>query len=499
MMSVEVRSAIEDAFAQDVLLIQVFKNSLLDEEAVSSNLFSGLMKEQIRPFLVQYPDAVNYGEIHVLHMLETRQVKSVILIGAGEQSEMTSDKLRNLFGKAMGSVKKTKAKSLGIYVNFNYNFAYETALQAAFEGVILGSYQFEFYKTIKKDAVLGQVIFCELDEKKVDVATRVLNKTLVITDSVCHCRDLVNHPSCTVTPTYMAKEAERLAHFDNFTVEIMELAAIKDLNMGAFLAVAKGSNELPKFIVIKYTGNRESNECVAYIGKGITFDSGGISLKPSANMGDMKDDMAGAAAVLTTMRAIAQLQPKANVLALIPCCENMPSGHATKPGDVIKSMSGITIEVDNTDAEGRLILADAVHYATVLGATKIIDIATLTGACVVALGDVASGVVSNDTKLCSALLKAAKTTGEKMWQLPNYEEYKEQFKSDIADLKNTGGRNAGTITAAMFIEAFTKGVPWVHIDIAGTANLKKANGYQVKGASGVATRTLIQFALEMGK
>lgn len=488
---------IEEAFTQDVLMIHVFEGDLINQDNIPLKTLNKATDDQIERFLNDYSVAMNYGEIHILHTIKNLQAKSVILIGAGKRSEMTSDKLRNLSGKAIQAAKKINPRSIGIYTDLNYNFEYNIAVQALIEGVTLGAYQFDFYKSMNKDMVLETVAFVETDQTRVDTIKAILAKTMTITDSVCHCRDLVNHPSCTVTPAYIAQEAEKLAGYDNFAVDVMELEAIKKLNMGAFLAVAKGSNEPPKFITIKYTGNKASDECIAYVGKGITFDSGGISLKPSASMGEMKDDMAGAAAVLTTMQAIGQLQPKVNLLAVIPCCENMPSGHATKPGDVVKSMSGITIEIDNTDAEGRLILADAVHYATTLGATKIIDIATLTGACVVALGDVTSGIVSNDKNLCDALLQAAKVTGEKMWQLPNYEEYKEQFKSDIADLKNTGGRMAGTITAAMFIECFVKGLPWVHIDIAGTAYLKSSHGHNVKGASGVATRTLIQLALDM--
>ncbi|MDF2563906.1 MAG: cytosol aminopeptidase [Massilibacillus sp.] len=498
-MSVKVISNVGDAFAQDVLMINIFGGDFTNEDNLPIKTLNKAMDDQIKQFLSNYPMAANYGEINILHTMKMLQAKSVIIVGSGKFNEMTSDKLRNLSGKAIQIAKKINAKSIGIYTNLNYNFDYADAVQAIIEGVTLGAYQFDFYKSTEKNAPLETIVLVEPDQILVDVAKAIVSKTTVVTDSVCHCRDLVNHPACTVTPTYMAQEAEKLAAYDNFTVEIMDLAAIKKLDMGAFLAVAKGSNEPPKFITIKYTGNKASDECLAYVGKGITFDSGGISLKPSSSMGEMKDDMAGAATVLTAMQAIGQLQPKVNVLAVIPCCENMPSGHATRPGDVVKSMSGITIEIDNTDAEGRLILADAVHYATTLGATKIIDIATLTGACVVALGHVASGVVSNDEQLCNALLKVAKSTGEKMWQLPNYEEYKEQFKSDIADLKNTGGRMAGTITAAMFIECFVKGLPWAHIDIAGTAYLKSSNGYNVKGASGVATRTLIELALDMEK
>ena len=267
--------------------------------------------------------------------------------------------------------------------------------------------------------------------------------------------------------------------------------------MHALLSVSQGSIQLPKLIIIKYMGDTNSKHLTAFVGKGVTFDSGGISIKPSLNMGEMKDDMAGGAAVLGAMAAIGQLKPKVNILGVIPCVENMPSGQAYKPGDVICSMSGKTIEIISTDAEGRLILADAITYANKLGATQIIDIATLTGACVVALGSVTSGLITNDVNFCRQVLQAVADTGEKVWELPNFSEYKKDIQSNIADLKNSGGRMAGAITAGLFIEEFVENTPWVHIDIAGTANIEKEDGYNLKGGTGVGTRTLIQLAQNM--
>ena len=267
--------------------------------------------------------------------------------------------------------------------------------------------------------------------------------------------------------------------------------------MLAFLAVAQGTQEPPRLIILKYTGNPIKTEYVAFIGKGVTFDSGGISLKPSEGMEEMKTDMAGGAAVLGAMRAIAQLKPKLNVIAIVPCTENMPSGISLKPGDVISSMAGKSIEIVNTDAEGRLLLADAVTYAKQLGAEKLVDLATLTGACVVALGSITSGIISNNDKWCERVLDAASKCGEKMWRLPAFDEYKEQIKSPIADLKNSGGRPAGAITAGLFIAEFAGNTPWVHIDIAGTATVNKDTGYNVTGATGAGVRTLIQLACDL--
>jgi leucyl aminopeptidase len=271
------------------------------------------------------------------------------------------------------------------------------------------------------------------------------------------------------------------------------------MGMGALLGVAKGSNQPPKLITLSYKGDELSEKAIGFLGKGITFDSGGISIKPSEGMGEMKDDMAGAAAVMTALGAIAKLKPKINVTAIIPATENLPSGTALKPGDVLKAMNGKTIEVISTDAEGRLILADALSYARKLGLSPLIDLATLTGACRVALGTLYSGLFGNDQDLIDKALKAAEKSGERMWQMPMPEEYKEQNKSEIADVKNTGNRYGGAITAAFFLAEFVDNTPWVHIDIAGTAFSTKESGYIIKGATGVGVRTLVELALREAK
>jgi leucyl aminopeptidase len=261
------------------------------------------------------------------------------------------------------------------------------------------------------------------------------------------------------------------------------------------LGVAKGSNQPPKLITLSYKGDKRSDKTLGLLGKGITFDSGGISIKPSEGMGDMKDDMAGAAAVMNALGAIAQLKLKINVTAIVPATENLPSGTALKPGDVLKASNGKTIEVISTDAEGRLILADALSYAQKLGLSPLIDLATLTGACRIALGTLYSGLFGNNQDLVDNVLRAAVKTGERMWQMPLPEEYKEQNKSEIADVKNTGNRYGGAITAALFLSEFVDNTPWVHIDIAGTAFSNKESGYIIKGATGVGVRTLVELAL----
>jgi leucyl aminopeptidase len=301
----------------------------------------------------------------------------------------------------------------------------------------------------------------------------------------------------------MAERAREIANEFDLSIDVLDEARMEQEGMGALLSVSRGSEEPAKLIILKYTprdaaaaaatGGREDGGLLAFIGKGITFDSGGISLKPGENMELMKYDMTGGATVLGAMRAIAQLKPSIPVLGVVPSSENLPSGKATKPGDVVKAMSGKTIEIINTDAEGRLILSDAICYAKKLGATRIIDMATLTGAVSIALGDVNTAILGTDQELINEVIEAGREVGEKFWQLPLDKEYTRQIKSDIADIKNVGGRKAGTITAASFLKEFADGTPWAHLDIAGTAWGDEAKPYRAKGPTGVAVRTLINF------
>jgi leucyl aminopeptidase len=297
----------------------------------------------------------------------------------------------------------------------------------------------------------------------------------------------------------MAEGATELARAYRLEVSIMEREQMQALGMGALLGVAQGSQQPPKLIVLSYKGSDSKKVDLALVGKGITFDSGGISIKPSEGMGEMKGDMAGGAAVMAALSAIAQLKPRINVTAIIPATENLPSGSAIKPGDILTAMNGKTIEIVSTDAEGRLALADALAYARKLGARHIVDVATLTGACRVALGDVYSGVLGNNQRLLNRVVSAGQESGELIWQLPMHERYREHNKSDVADIKNVGGKYAGAITAAQFLAEFAGDTPWIHLDIAGTSMTDKERAYQVKGATGVPVRTLVNFVLSLAK
>ena len=310
---------------------------------------------------------------------------------------------------------------------------------------------------------------------------------------------MVNEPANHMTPTDMAAGATGLAQAHGLELTVLEREQMQEMGMGALLGVAQGSQQPPKFIILHYRGGDSKEIDVALLGKGVTFDSGGISIKPSEGMGDMKSDMAGGAAVMTAMSAIAQLKPRINVMALIPATENLPGGSALKPADVLTSMSGKTIEIISTDAEGRLILADALGYANKQGAKRIVDVATLTGACRVALGDICTGAFGNNQELVDKLIAAGNEAGDLIWQMPMYEEYKEQNKSDVADIKNTGGRYGGAITAAQFLAEFAGDTPWVHLDIAGTSMSEKERNYLGKGATGVPVRTLVNLVLALAK
>ena len=320
----------------------------------------------------------------------------------------------------------------------------------------------------------------------------IIAEANILCESIVWTRNLVNHPGNIVQPKNIADEALKLSDKLDLQCEILGIDAMKEKKMGSILAVGKGSAAEPRLITLKYQGSDEAN-WIALVGKGITFDSGGISIKPEAGMGEMKDDMAGAAAVLGAIRAIARMQLPCNVMAIAACAENMPSGTATRPGDIIRAASGKTIEVVSTDAEGRMVLADAVWYACRQGASKVIDIATLTGAVIIALGNETAAIVSNNDNLCKEIIDAGKIAGENYWRLPSLPECQDAIKSDIADLLNSAGRPGGVITGGLFIGEFVdENIPWAHIDIGGTSTAQKTNGHWVKGATGVGVATLVQ-------
>ena len=317
----------------------------------------------------------------------------------------------------------------------------------------------------------------ERDSGKVGDLERGVQRGQLMAEAAILARDMVNEPANVMTPSRMAEIASHVADDVALELEVLERHDMQEMGMGAFLGVAQGSDEPPKMIVLRYKGDPDNpSNNIGLIGKGITFDTGGISIKPAGGMEDMKGDMAGGASVIAAMQAIGRLKPRINVTGMVAATENMPGGSAQRPGDVVRSMSGKTIEVINTDAEGRLVLADALCYARQLGLTRLVDIATLTGAVVVALGHACSAVMGNDDDLIDRVIKAGESEGEKIWQLPMYDDYKEQIKSNVADMKNTGGRPAGSITAAQFLAEFAEDTPWAHLDIAGHLSQQQRQG-----------------------
>jgi leucyl aminopeptidase len=436
------------------------------------------------------------GEVNIFHTFGKLPARAVAIAGLGKREDFNVDRIRAVTGEFCRALRKMNCRKIATILHGAGigGIELEASAEAITEGALLGLYGFSKYKKLEYENI-EEVLIVIRAEEKVPILEQAVGKGKVVAEATNLARDMGNEPANYMTPSQMAETAKEIAGKYNVEIEVFDREDMEMMGMGALLGVARGSSQPPKLIILSYRGGESPEKTLGFLGKGITFDSGGISIKPSEGMADMKDDMAGAAAVMTAIGAIAQLKPKINVTAIIPATENLPSGTALKPGDVLKAMNGKTIEVISTDAEGRLILADALSYAQKLGLSSLIDLATLTGACRVALGLLYSGLFGNDQDLIDKVLRAAEITGEKMWHMPMPEEYKEQIKSEIADVKNTGNRYGGAITAALFLAEFVDNTPWVHIDIAGPRLSNKENGYIVKGATGFGVRTLIELAL----
>ncbi len=435
-----------------------------------------------------------YGDIYELPLPE--EGKKILIAGLGKQEEFTYVKIRDLTAKIVrqciktGSVKKIVSVLHGAGIA---GLDPKLCARMIAEGAISGTYSFNKYKSNKKENCIKEFIISEIDDKKYKEAKQGAELGVITGEAVNRARDLINESSQYLYPETLAKYA---VENSGVKTTVYNKAQIKKMGMNAFLAVGQGSIHEPKLIHMEYKPEKKAKRKIAIIGKGITFDAGGLDLKPPSSMLTMRDDMSGAAAVICTMQAIAKLKPDVEVHAIVAACENMPSGSAYKPGDVIISKTGRSIEIDNTDAEGRVTLADALAYAEELNPDEIIDIATLTGACMVALGTVCSGIMGNNDKKIKEFINKAAEEGEKFWQLPMYEEYGDTLKSDIADTKNTGGRMGGASSAGVFLSKFIKQTAWLHLDIAGTAFLESANAEGIKGATGVGVRSLIKYITE---
>jgi len=435
------------------------------------------------------------SQISVIYTRGTLLSKRIALVGLGKQSEFNLEKLRAAFARISGHLRNMNIKEAATSINLNLiPGKKDQTAQAAAEGAMLGLYQYTPYKTVNREDLKDmEKLNIIADGKDFSLIESAVKKARIIAGAVYFARDLISAPANEMTPSIMAQKAREIAARKNVSCKVLDKKKMKEIGMNALLGVASGSCEEPKFIILEYAGGKKNAAPIVLVGKGLTFDSGGISIKPADKMDEMKTDMSGGAAVMGAIMVAADLQLPLNITGLIPATENMPGGSALKPGDILKSYSGKTIEVLNTDAEGRLILADALAYASVYKPEAVIDLATLTGACIVALGDDVIGMLGTDDKLKKEIDKAAQNTGELVWELPLWESYHELIKSDIADYKNSGGRAAGTITAAAFLSKFAGDYPWVHLDIAGPAWTGKDKAYVPKGASGVGVRLLVEF------
>ncbi|MBS3167615.1 leucyl aminopeptidase [Candidatus Woesearchaeota archaeon] len=466
----------------EALVVGLYEEMHKDDLGVYNVISEGLVGDLVN-------DKEFTGKFCKISMLRLKgKIKRLVLVGLGKEKEFNVNKARQVIAKVAVYLRDNSIKefSLVLFEDLRpYNAAY-----CSVEAVKLALYNFNHFKTqgledlnkVEQFTLIANANnFMEIDEG--------IRDALIISDSVCYVRDLQNKPSNVVTPSYLANEAKRIARRNKLKCIVYDKNDIEKIGMGGMIAVSKGSGHEPKFIVLEYMGGKET---ICFVGKGVTFDSGGISIKPSAAMDEMKFDMSGGAVVLGLIEAAARLKLPYHLVGLIPTVENLPGGNAYKPGDIIKHYNGKTSEIINTDAEGRLILADALAYSKNFKPKAVIDFATLTGACVISLGDIFTGMFSTDDELAQKLTIAGEKTGEEVWRLPLHDKYKEYIKSNVADLKNCGPRDGGAITAAMFLKEFVDCKKWVHLDIAGTAWTTKSEPLNPVGGTGVGVRLAIQ-------
>ena len=480
-----------ETLTQDCLIVGIYNNQQLTPTA---ERFDETAHGIIRSIIERGDIAGKINDTLLLTIMPNTSVKRLLLVGLGEQKPLTAKQFRKVSATAINALKKlpikTVAVSLGECAVEDADLTWKT--RQIIEVFSDALYQFNTCKSKPCDETTLTDITITVSEEEIAQAKTGLAQGLAIAEGVLLTKNLANLPANICTPTYLAQQALALVNANPcLNVTILEHAEMAALGMGALLAVARGSRQPPKLITLEYQGGDKNGKPIVLIGKGLTFDAGGISLKPAEGMDEMKYDMCGGAAVLGTIKAAAQLHLPINIIGLVPASENMPDGDANKPGDILTSMSGQTIEILNTDAEGRLILCDTLTYAKRFQPEVVIDLATLTGACIVALGRVPSGLLGNDDALCQDLLNAGAIANDSVWRLPLWEEYQEQLKSNFADLANIGGKDAGTITAACFLANFAEDFRWAHLDIAGTA----WRTGQSKGATGRPVPLLMQYLI----
>jgi len=436
------------------------------------------------------------GELFQCRLIHTQgaiPARRVLLTGLGKKEEFDLEKWRGAASKAGQFIRDSGIKQFAFQIKPFKGLSEEELTESFVTGLLLGAYQFNEFKTLERDKIrkIEETVLLGETEQETSRIGQGLERGRIISNAVCLARDLANAPSNQVTPNALAEKSREIARNQGLGIEVLDLSEAETMGMGAFVAVAKGSQEPARFIMLEYNKGK-GLDTIVLVGKGITFDSGGISIKPAERMEQMKADMSGAAAVLGAMEAASKLQLPLHLVGIIPATENLPSGKAYKPGDVLKTLSGQTVEVISTDAEGRLILSDALTYSLRYKPKAIIDLATLTGACVIALGDYVMGLFGNDETLLKRIEEASAKSGEKAWRFPLWNEYFEYIKSDVADFRNVGTRAAGAIIGGIFLSKFVEKTPWVHLDIAGPAFVEKERPYIPKGGTGVGVRLLVQ-------
>lgn len=483
-------------FTGDIIIINLFEEVRRPGGATGTidKALGGIITKLIRSGEL----SGKLGETAVVHTFGKIKADKVLIIGLGKAEDFNVERIRKAAGAAIKQARKTGAGKVGTIVHGAGIGGIEPnqAAQALVEGSLLGLYEFKKYKKSDKKSITHFSIV-ELDRRKISEFKKGIGSGTILARAQNIARDFINEPGNNLTPEKLELQLKKAIKTLglNKTIEYRSLKkkGLEALKMGALMSVTKGSNNRPAFIVLRYKNARKPLTCL--IGKTVTFDSGGISLKSPSGMARMKGDMSGGAAVIGATLALAKIKAKVNLMTIIPAVENMPSGTASRPGDIVTAMNKKTIEIISTDAEGRMTLADAISYAEQKGAKTIIDIATLTGGCVVALGDITAAVMGNDQRLINLLLSCAEKTGERMWQLPLFNEYEKQIKSDIADVKNSGGRGASAITAGLFLKKFVNKTRWLHIDMAGKEISEKESFYTPKGGTGYGVRTLYEFII----
>lgn len=491
-MKVAVAQGSIQAYEADTVVVNLFKG--VTSPAGATGAIDKALDGAISELIDQGDLSGRAGECAVLYPRGAIPAKRVLVVGLGKSEKFNLEGVRRAAAAAARQARMHKAEHLATIVHGAgiAGLPAAGAAQATIEGTLLSLYQYDADKQREADHEIGRVSVVEFDSGKLEALKQGVNVGLAVAAGVKLARDLVNMPPNVATPTKMAEAAKEIAAESGMKITVGGRRWAAKRDMGAFLAVAKGAGEPPKFIVLEHNGQRDELETVVLVGKGITFDTGGISIKPSERMGLMKSDMAGAAAVLGAMKSIGLLELPMRVIGIAPCTENMPDADAYRPADVIKASNGTTIEIISTDAEGRMVLADGLVHAGRYGPKAVIDLATLTGACVVALGKgMAAGLFSNDDELRDRLMEAADTTHERLWPMPLWDDYKRAIDSDVADIKNSGGRMGGVATSAIFLKQFTD-YPWAHLDIASMAFGDTEEGYQRKGATGFGVRLLLE-------